>query len=147
MRVHGSFTTLAAPADLRATVTSAAELAQVPTLHDIELIGPDRFAMVFTPQLTMGPVPLATLVTKTSDRGDQVEFDVVGSRAGQSVAVVLVLTMRESEGATTVNWTADVVVRGSVASIGQRVIGHLATRAIDDVLVGIASVAAGSRRA
>jgi carbon monoxide dehydrogenase subunit G len=143
MKIQGTFTTPASAAALRELFASPTALEQVPTLSDVERVSPEMLTMVFTPRLTLGPVPLATTVTTVSESADTVELTAVGSRGTQSVTVALAVTLDPTGGETSVAWTADVVVRGGVASVGQRVVGDLAGQAIGDLLAASASVAAG----
>lgn len=142
MKIDGTFTTPATADQLRSLFGSPDGLEQVPTLRDVTRVSPQVLAMVFTPRLTMGPVPLATTVTTLSDAADRVELAVVGARGAQSVDVRLAVSLRRSDGGTTVAWTGELVVRGGVASVGQRVVGDLASRAIGGVLGDCAAVAA-----
>lgn len=91
----------------------------------------------FSPITALGPIPLATTITTVSRSGSRAVLRVVGRRGVQSVTVDLELDVHDDTGDTTgavVSWSAEVVVRGSAASVGQRVARDIATRAISSVL-------------
>lgn len=141
MIVCGSFPTTTPVEALRALSTSPELLEQVSTLSGVEA-GPDGVLhTVFTPSISLGRIPLRTTITTLSadDRGAQLR--VVGRRGVQGVDVLLDLTFTPVDAGIEVSWSADVVVRGNAASVGQRVARDLATRAIGKVLAEAAQVA------
>lgn len=147
MRIGGSFTTPATVDQLRQLFGSPSQLEQISVLSDIDQPSAGLLTMVFTPHLALGPVPLLTTVRTLVDSGHGVELAVVGRRGHHSVDVTLRIELstddRDASGlsGTALEWSADVVARGSVASVGQRVVRDLAFKAIDDLLMETAKVA------
>ena len=146
MRTSGAFTTAASAAQLRALFGSPTGLEAVPVLRDVTRRDPETLSMVFTPRISLGPIPMATTVRTVSDAAERVELAVNGQRGSQAVDVALVVELaaaQDGRPGTAVSWTADVVVRGVAASVGQRVGGDLATQAIGDLLASAADAATG----
>jgi carbon monoxide dehydrogenase subunit G len=143
MKVEGVFPTDATVAQLHALFASPASLETVPCLAEVVRTDSRTLRMVFTPRLALGPVPLATAVVTTGASAERVELKVCGRHGAQMVDVALVVCLAPTELGTTVSWTADVVVRGAAASVGQRVAGDLAARAIGDLLASAALAATG----
>lgn len=147
MNVRGSFTTATAVAELRALSTRTALLERVSTLSDVTSPGDGVVHAVFAPVVALGRIPLRTSITTVHDGEHGATLAVVGRRGHQSVDVRLELEYTEAGEGTTVAWSAEVVVRGNMASVGQRVAGDVATRAISSVLEEAAAVAGDGARA
>ena len=144
MRTSGAFRTSASTAQLRELVGVPGVLATVPTLHEVVRRSPDTISTVFTPRIGLGPFPLSTTIVTTSEAEHRVELAVRGRRGSQVVDVALVIELGDVEGGTAVSWTADVALRGVVASVGQRVGQDLATRAIGELLAAVAAAVVGA---
>ena len=141
MNVTGSFSTTATVAGLR-SLTSAPDLLEaVPTLRDVRAVAPGVVHTVFSPVIALGRIPLATTITTVEDSEEGATLHVVGRRGVQSVDVDLVLCFSPAQDGTDVDWSAEVVVRGNAASVGQRVARDIATRAIGEVLRDAATAA------
>ncbi len=142
MNVSGEFTTATPVADLRALGSKPDMLERVSTLRDVRSGAEGVVHAVFTPVIALGQIPLATTITTVEENETGARLRVVGRRGTQLVDVDLRMSFTSTaDGAATVNWQADLVVRGNAASVGQRVARDLATRAIGSVLAEAAQVA------
>jgi len=141
MRLTGEFTTAATPDALSRLMVDPGRLAGVDGLSQVEPAEADVLHAVFSPLTSLGRIPLRTVITRVSGDDEGASLHVVGSRGPQSIDVDLQLDFTTGSAGTRVAWVAEVVARGSVASVGQRVWADVATRAIGDVLAGAADVA------
>lgn len=141
MRIEGAFTTRATGDQMRELLGSAERVNEVPALTDVVRIDPRTLAMVYSPRLVMGPVPLSTTIETVSESDERVDLLVTASRGAQAIEVALALRLEAADARSTVSWVADVAVRGNIASVGQRVARDLIARAIDDILTEAAHVA------
>lgn len=142
MIVTGSFTTTTPVAQLRTVASRPEALERVSTLSSVSATGDGVVRAVFQPVIALGRIPLAATITRVRDSNSGATLRVIGRRGVQSVDVDLELRFQPGDGSTEVVWAADVVVRGNAASVGQRVAGDIAARAIGSVLAEVAAVAA-----
>ena len=142
MRITGQLTTPASRAQLRTVLASPEALSALTTLRDVTRTDPTTLSMTFTPSLGLGPIPFATTVVTKTDNDDHVELAVHGRYCAHVVDVALSVDLGPADDGTLVGWSADVAVRGAAASVGQRVVRDLATKAIDDVLRSAVEAAA-----
>lgn len=142
MNVTGSFTTTASVVGLRSLASAPDLLSAVPTLRDVHAGAPGVVQAIFSPVIALGRIPLVTTITTVEDGDDGASLHVVGRRGVQSVDVVLTLRFGSADEGTVVDWSAEVVVRGNMASVGQRVARDIAGRAIGQVLADAATAAA-----
>ncbi|KAA1378148.1 SRPBCC domain-containing protein [Aeromicrobium fastidiosum] len=142
MMISGEFTARATVGELRSLSGSADVLASVSTLSEIRPVE-GMIRAVFSPTTALGRIPLRTTIETLVDTDAGARLRVRGSRAGHGVDVDLHLAFSPVPIGTVVSWTADLVVRGNAASVGQRVAGSVASHAIQDVLEQAASAAHG----
>ena len=145
MNVSGEFATSASPAALLRLRRDPAWLARVPALRDVTVTDHGTVRTVFSPVTPLGPVPLRMAIVVEHADTTGARLRVNASRGAQAVDVDLRLGFREAGDATQVSWTAEVRVRGAAASVGQRVAGDIARRAIADVLQHAADSAGRER--
>ncbi len=141
MNLSGEFTAAATPQALTGLLSDAGRLEGVGGLSSVSVSGADTLDCIFSPVTSLGRIPLRTTITTLSAAPDAAALRVVGVRGHQAVDADIALEFAPADSGTTVRWTADVVVRGGAASVGQRVWSELASRAIGDVLAAAASVA------
>lgn len=144
MNITGSFTTTTPVAALTKLGSTPEPLVGVSTLRDLRSGADGAVLATFSPVTALGRIPLATTITTVSRDGSRAVLRVVGRRGVQSVTVDLELEVGDPEpgvAGSTVTWSATVVVRGTAASVGQRVARDIAARAIGSVLAEAADLA------
>lgn len=137
MNITGSFTTTTPVAALTELGSTPGPLVGVSTLSDLRPGADGAVLATFSPVTALGRIPLATTITTVSRDGSRAVLRVVGRHGVQTVTVDLELEVDEpAPGGTgsTVTWSATLVVRGTAASVGQRVARDIAARAIGSVL-------------
>ncbi|TRW46581.1 CoxG family protein [Georgenia yuyongxinii] len=141
MRLDGTFDTPANPAALRRLATSPEVLAAVPTFTDVEA-GDGAIKAGFHPVIALGPIRFDTTITAGEVTDTSAVVGVVAQRGNNAVTADIQLTFEPTGDGARVAWQADVLVAGPAASVGQRVAGEIAHRAIDEVLRATARAAA-----
>lgn len=141
MRITGEFVTQASGAGLAKLACRTAELPAVAPLDDVTT-GPDGSVhALFSPATPFGRLPLHTRIrAEHADEGGAV-LAVHARRAQHAVDVRIELAFVPCESGSRVTWSADLIVRGPAASVGQRVAREVAGRAIGDVLRSAAALA------
>lgn len=141
MRIAGEFTTPTTPALLQGLACAPQVLTRVSTLQDVSLRADGSVSALFVPLTSLGRIPLRTVITPRETSADGARLHVVGRRANQLVTVDLTIAFAPTAAGTTVSWEGEVLVGGTAASVGQRVVGELATRAVGQVLEEAAGAA------
>jgi len=144
VKITGSFTTTTPVAALTGLGSTPGPLVGVSTLSELRPGADGAVLATFSPVTALGPIPLATTITTVSRDGSRAVLRVVGRRGIQTVTVDLELEVDEpvpGGPGSTVTWSATLVVRGTAASVGQRVARDIAARAIGSVLAEAADLA------
>lgn len=143
MRLTGTFRTPAGAAALRGLATAPEVLGDVPSFTDLQRRDDGTIQVQFHPVTSLGRVSLDTLITPGAVADDSAEVAVIGRRGNQIVDATIVMRFGEAAGdaGSLVTWEADVLLGGTAASVGQRVGGDMARRAIGDVLEAAARAA------
>ena len=142
MRVQGTFDTAADAAELRSLTSSPDTLATVPTFTELRLRDDGTIVVQFSPLISLGQITLDTVISPGVVDAHSATVRVVARRGNQLVSVDLVIRFDDSSAGSHVQWEADVLLGGTVASVGQRVGAEVARRAIGEVLEAAAAAAA-----
>ncbi|RHW24923.1 hypothetical protein D0Z08_22245 [Nocardioides immobilis] len=134
MKLSGTFTTQASPAQLARLSTEPRQLEQVTSLRDVAVDAHGHIRAIFTAATPLGAIPLTTTIA--TDRADESSSRVLvrGTRGQHRVDVTLEISYQPTATATQVSWHADVRLGGTGASVAQRVAHDIARNAIDGVL-------------
>ncbi len=150
MNLDGSATLSGTPEQVWAVITDPAVLARtIPGCQSLTQVGEDNYQMVVSVGVGAirgtyaGEVRLADKQHPTS-----YVMHASGSGGPGSVRATVTLTLAETDGATALRYSADAVVGGAVAGVGQRMITGVAKRlaaqyfaAVDAELTGTAAPA------
>ncbi|MEO3856632.1 hypothetical protein [Acrocarpospora sp. B8E8] len=140
MKISGQFT---AQTGVRALLDlSASKLEQVPTLRDVAAKPDGSISALFTPATGFGRLPIGIKIIQQGSDESGALLQVQGRLGPNLFDVELALAFTASGTGTDVNWEAQFMALGPAASVGQRVAGDIATRAINDVLVAAATIGA-----
>lgn len=151
MKLEGEFSTTTSIDRLLAGAGEPGVLAGVASLSDVERRPDGAIGAVFHPVTPLGRMSLRTVITRTEEDRTEggttaVRLRVVGRRGVQAVdcdlCALLSVEGTGAVGGTTVRWSADLVVRGNAASVGQRVAREVAARAVATVLQEVAAASA-----
>ncbi|MBA0127586.1 hypothetical protein H0B56_18735 [Haloechinothrix sp. YIM 98757] len=137
----GRFDTPADAAALLALHGGPEALAAVPTLRGVRRDASGGIRAAFSPRGTFVPMPFALTVSVERASATGAQLAVRATRGQTAVDVQLRLGFEPSTSGTTVSWAADVSVRGTGATVGQRVVRDLVYAAIDEILRDTAAVA------
>ncbi len=144
MRLQGGFRTGTPAARLAALSSSPELLGRVSQLRNVSGGHGAPVNAVFGPTTPMGRIPLDTTIRVHQESASGADLYVVAQRGTQQVQVTLMIRLEpapDGTSGTDVTWTADMLIRGTLASVGQRVARDVATRAIGQVLAEAATVA------
>ena len=133
MNVAGEFTSPAPPAALATLATDRSRLGAVAVLRDL-VVDADTVRARFRPGSLFAGTTFDVAIRAGRVGPESAELHVVGRHGPHLVDVALRLGFVPAGSGSRVTWSAEVAVRGPMASVGQRVIRDLATRAIDEVL-------------
>lgn len=141
MNIAGTISSPATPADLHALGSDRDRLSRVRVLSDLEIDGDQLIRGRFTPTSVIAGTTFDVVIRTGRVDADSAQLEVFGSHGPHRVDVALTITYAPAGAGSQVGWSAEVAVRGPLASVGQRVVGELATRAIGEVLEQAAGVA------
>lgn len=138
IQVAGRFTTSVGAEELRARHTQVDQLSAVETLSDVGVADDGTVRARFTPRLPLGQIPLDTQISTTHTDESRSLVTVHASRGPHSMDATLAITLNSVDAGTEVAWKGELRLRGTAASVGQRVGADVAQRVINDVLVQLA---------
>ena len=141
MNIAGTISSPATPADLHALGSDRDRLSRVRVLSDLEIDGDKFIRGRFTPTSVIAGTTFDVVIRTGRVDADSAQLEVSGSHGPHRVDVAISIAYAPAGAGSQVTWSADVAVRGPLASVGQRVVGELATRAIGEVLEQAAGVA------
>lgn len=133
MNVAGEFTSPVPPATLATLATDRSRLEQVAVLSDL-VLDAGTIRARFRPASLFAGTTFEVAIRPDRVGPESAELRVLGRHGPHLVDVALSLDFVPAGTGSRVTWSAEVAVRGPMASVGQRVIRDLATRAIDEVL-------------
>lgn len=133
MNVAGEFTSPVPPATLATLATDRSRLGEVAVLSDL-VIDADTIRARFRPASLFAGTTFEVAIRPGRVSPESADLHVLGRHGPHLVEVALSLAFAPAGSGSRVTWSAEVAVRGPMASVGQRVIRDLATRAIDEVL-------------
>ena len=130
MNLDGSAVLSAAPEEVWSLLTDPAVLARtIPGCESLQQVGEDSYTMVITAGVGAirgryaGEVRLSDLSFPTS-----YVMHASGSGGPGSVRATVQIALAPSDAGTELTWSADAVVGGAVAGVGQRMISGVAKR-------------------
>lgn len=141
MNISGKFGTASSAEALRRLGDAPGTLAHVSTLDEVEVDADGVIRARFSPETALGPLVLRIRIDVIARDERGARLRVVGQHGGHVVDVDLVLGFTSGAEGGEISWEADLVVRGPMASVGQRVAQDLVERAVSEVLREAAEVA------
>jgi carbon monoxide dehydrogenase subunit G len=130
VNLDGSAVLAAPPEQVWAVITDPAVLARtIPGCVSLEQVGEDRFRMVVSAGVGAvrgryaGEVRLSDLSFPTS-----YVMHASGSGGPGSVRATVPITLQPADGGTLLTWSAEAVVGGAVAGVGQRMVTGVAKK-------------------
>jgi carbon monoxide dehydrogenase subunit G len=136
MIVSGTSTLSLAPADAWAALSDPARLGDaIPYVDGVDVGSDAAFSAVARPHTGLGDTPLR-MDFEIADRREGEHVRILGSGlAGENyVELAVELDLSPDDGGTRASWTADVHVRGVLASLLQRSLPGLVTDQVNAVL-------------
>ncbi len=106
----------------------------IPDIQEVGVLGPDRFSVVAKLGISMIKTNF-TIVFDVSERTPPSHVKLRGHGLGSGSAVDLEITVDLQGGVTetALSWSAVATVSGTLASLGQRVLGAVAERLVKEV--------------
>lgn len=141
MNIAGTINSSATPAQLHGLGSDRDRLGRVGVLSDLVIDGDGLVRGRFTPTSVISGTTFDVVIRTGRVDAASAQLAVSGSHGPHRVDVALTIAYAPTGGGSQVSWSAEVVVRGPLASVGQRVVGDLATRAVGEVLEQAAAVA------
>ena len=139
MNLDGSAVLAAPPEQVWAVITDPAVLARtIPGCVSLEQVGEDRFTMVVSAGVGAvrgryaGEVRLSDLSFPTS-----YVMHASGSGGPGSVRATVPITLQPADGGTLLTWSADAVVGGAVAGVGQRMVTGVARKMAEQFFAAV----------
>jgi carbon monoxide dehydrogenase subunit G len=142
MIVSGSALVPIAPPELWAALSDPVRLAEaLPHVDTVDSDGGDRFSAWARPRTGLGDTPLR-MEFEIADRRDGEHVRIVGEgTSGENfVKLVVDLDLVARGDSSEARWTADVQVRGVLASLVQRSLPALLTEQVNEVLAAASKV-------
>lgn len=141
MNIAGTITSAATPAQLHGLGSDRDRLGRVAVLRDLVMDGDGLVRGRFTPTSVIAGTTFDVVIRTGRVDAESAQLSVSGRHGPHRIDVALIIGFAPTGAGSEVSWSADVVVRGPLASVGQRVVGDLAARAIGEVLEQAAVVA------
>jgi carbon monoxide dehydrogenase subunit G len=141
MNIAGTITSSATPAQLHGLGSDRDRLDGVGVLSELVIDGDGLVRGRFTPTTVISGTTFDVVIRAGRVDAESAQLSISGRHGPHRVDVALTIAYAPTGDGSQVSWSADVVVRGPLASVGQRVVGDLATRAIREVLEQAAAVA------
>jgi carbon monoxide dehydrogenase subunit G len=139
--VSGTSTLSLSPADAWAALSDPARLGEaIPHVDSVDVGADGAFSAVARPHTGLGDTPLL-MDFEIADRREGEHVRILGSGlAGENyVQLAVELDLSPDGGGTRASWTADVHVRGVLASLLQRSLPALVTEQVNAVLAAASS--------
>lgn len=143
MIVSGHAHVAAAPAQLWASLSDPRRLAeQLPEVQELEIADESHFAAVVQAPSALGASVFA-MQFSISDRreAEHVRIEAHGLGGENLVELAIELALAPDAAGTEVDWTADVRVRGVLASLVQRALPAIVSEQVTELLTLGAGVA------
>lgn len=124
MRFEGTFAVHAPRAQVWSFFLDPQEFSPaIDDPHTLEVIGPDRFqGTVKTGVAFIRGTFTWSATVKERAPPERVQLAVHGSGMGSGFDIVATLDLSEADGITTVRWSADVQMSGTIATVGARLL-------------------------
>ena len=139
MNLDGSAVLAAPPEQVWTVITDPAVLARtIPGCVSLEQVSEDRFTMVVSAGVGAvrgryaGEVRLSDLSFPTS-----YVMHASGSGGPGSVRATVPITLQPADGGTLLTWSADAVVGGAVAGVGQRMVTGVARKMAEQFFAAV----------
>jgi carbon monoxide dehydrogenase subunit G len=125
-----------AAADLWAALSDPARLGEaLPHVDGVDTHSADEFSAWARPRTGLGETPLRMDFTVSDRReGEHVRIDGEGTAGENFVSLSVDLNLAANGDSSEASWTADVYVRGVLASLVQRALPALLTEQVNEVL-------------
>ena len=110
----------------------------IPDIREVSVLGPDRFKIVAKLGISVIKAEFTILFTVFEKvPSSHVKLRGHGMGSGSAVDLDITVDLKGSGADATLNWTAFATVSGTLASLGQRVLGAVAERLVKDVFANI----------